>query len=178
MPAIKSIFEDPQEESRYLKFLMKEKYKIFEDNDQNEKRLQVLNSICALINEWQVDFSLRIKKMQPSDFRQATVHSFGSFKMGVHFPQTDMDLICVFPAYITKDDFFSDFMRVLSKNVLQVEEVIDVIDSRVPILKLKYMGFQIDLLYASISIESLDTKKPIDKILKDEAQFNKLCVNS
>lgn len=42
------------------------------------------------------------------------------------------------------------------------------IDSRVPILKLKYMGFQIDLLYAAITIEALDSKKPIDKILKDE----------
>lgn len=61
--------------------------------------------------------------------------------MGVHFPQTDMDLICVVPSYISKEDFFSDFMRVLSKEVPGMQEVIDVIDSRVPILKLNYMGF-------------------------------------
>jgi poly(A) polymerase len=70
--------------------------------------------------------------------------------MGVHFPQTDMDLICLFPSYITKDDFFSDFMKVLQNNKPDAQDVLDVIDSRVPILKLKYQGFQIDLLYASM----------------------------
>lgn len=93
---------------------MKEKYKIFEDNDQNERRLQVLNAISGLINRWQEDYVVRVHKLAPEAIRPATVHSFGSFKMGVHFPQTDMDLICVFPSYISKDDFFTDFMRVLS----------------------------------------------------------------
>jgi len=69
--------------------------------------------------------------------------------MGVHFPQTDIDLICLVPNYISKDDFFTDFMRVLSKEP-DAEDVIDVIDSRVPILKLTFKGFQIDLLYAAI----------------------------
>jgi poly(A) polymerase len=60
--------------------------------------------------------------------------------MGVHFPHTDMDLICLLPNYISKDDFFSDFMRELSKEP-DAEDVIDVIDSRVPILKLTFRGF-------------------------------------
>jgi poly(A) polymerase Pap1 len=60
----------------------------------------------------------------------------------------------------------------------EVEEVLDVIDSRVPILKLKYRGFQIDLLYAAIDPNVLQLKKSIDKILKDEAIFSKLCQNS
>jgi poly(A) polymerase Pap1 len=44
------------------------------------------------------------------------------------------------PNYISKDDFFTDFMRVLSKEP-DAEDVIDVIDSRVPILKLTFKGF-------------------------------------
>jgi poly(A) polymerase len=60
--------------------------------------------------------------------------------MGVHFPHTDMDLICLLPNYITKDDFFNDFMKELSKEA-DVEDVIDVIDSRVPIIKLTFKGF-------------------------------------
>jgi poly(A) polymerase len=79
---------------------MKEKFKIFEDNDENEKRINVLNEINSLINIWQVEYATSVKKIAQSDIRQATVYSFGSFKMGVHFPQTDMDLICLFPGYI------------------------------------------------------------------------------
>jgi poly(A) polymerase Pap1 len=86
-----------------------------------------------------------------------------------------MDLICVLPSYINKDDFFTDFMNVLSKDVKDVEEVLDVIDSRVPILKLKYMSFQIDLLFSALDIAIIDSKKSIDKIIKDESIFSKLC---
>jgi poly(A) polymerase Pap1 len=49
-----------------------------------------------------------------------------------------------------------------------VQDVLDVIDSRVPIIKLQYKGFQIDLLYAALETPILDMKKSIDKILKDE----------
>lgn len=81
----------------------------------------------------------------------------------------------MFPTYISKDDFFTDFMKVLQNNKPDVEEVLDVIDSRVPILKLKFKSFQIDLLYAALDPSVLDSKKSIDKILKDDTQFNKLC---
>jgi hypothetical protein len=57
------VFFDPVEESQYLKFLMREKYKIFEDNKENEKRIHVLNSISCLINNWQIEFSTRMKKI-------------------------------------------------------------------------------------------------------------------
>ncbi len=63
---------------------MKEKYKIFENNVENEKRLQVLNSIKQLVNKWQEDYAASKKKI--TDIRNADVHSFGSFRMGVHFP--------------------------------------------------------------------------------------------
>lgn len=88
-----------------------------------------------------------------------------------------MDLICLFPIYISKDDFFNNFMHVLQKTP-EVQEVLDVIDSRVPILKLKYQGFQIDLLYAAIDPSLLQSKKSLIKVLKEEAIFNKLCQHS
>ena len=88
-----------------------------------------------------------------------------------------MDLICLLPNYISKDDFFTDFMKVLSKES-DAEDVIDVIDSRVPIIKLTYKGFQIDLLYAAIDPSLFDEKKGIDKIIKDESIFSKLCHHS
>ncbi len=74
-----------------------------------------MNSINQLVNQWQREYAHSVKSIKETDIKQAQIHSFGSFKMGVHFPQTDMDLICVFPNYISKDDFFTDFMKVISK---------------------------------------------------------------
>jgi len=50
-----------------------------------------------------------------------------------------MDLICVFPSYIHKDEFFSNFKQVIDK-IEDVKDVIDVVDARIPILKFKYKG--------------------------------------
>lgn len=46
--------------------------------------------------------------------------------------------------------------------------MIDVVDARVPILKFKYMGFQIDLLFANIDPKLIDLGIPMHKLIKDE----------
>ena len=68
--------------------------------------------------------------------------------LGVFFPQTDMDVICLFPNYIKSDDFFSKFKDELKK--VGVKNVLEIVDARVPILKFKINDLDIDLLFASI----------------------------
>jgi len=31
----------------------------------------------------------------------------------VHFPSTDIDAICVFPSFVSRQDFFDDFIKQL-----------------------------------------------------------------
>ncbi len=63
-----------------------------------------------------------------------------------------MDLICVFPSYILQDDFFNIFKNVIEK-ADGIREIIDVVDAKVPILKIKYKDLQIDLLYAALDVK-------------------------
>ena len=94
--------------------------------------------------------------------------------MGVHFPDTDMDLICVFPSYIQQEDFFNIFKSVIEK-AEGIREIIDVVDAKVPILKIKYNDLQIDLLYACLDVHHFNPNQvPIEKIIKDENLFNQL----
>jgi poly(A) polymerase len=37
--------------------------------------------------------------------KKAKVLIFGSYRLGVHFAGTDIDTICVFPNFITKEEF-------------------------------------------------------------------------
>ena len=41
--------------------------------------------------------------------KKAKVLVFGSYRLGVHFAGTDIDTICVFPNFITKEDFLEKF---------------------------------------------------------------------
>lgn len=103
------------DESRYLKFLMKEKYKLFENEDQIKQRSSVLKTIEVMVNQWQINIAVKTKKMLPEEAQSkpARVVSFGSYKIGAHFPETDLDLICVLPTYISQDEFFGSFKQLL-----------------------------------------------------------------
>lgn len=41
--------------------------------------------------------------------KKAKVLVFGSYRLGVHFTGTDIDTICVFPTFISKEEFLNDF---------------------------------------------------------------------
>ena len=45
--------------------------------------------------------------------KKAKVLVFGSYRLGVHFAGTDIDTICVFPNFITKEEFLDDFKQYL-----------------------------------------------------------------
>ncbi|KAF5948557.1 hypothetical protein HYC85_014514 [Camellia sinensis] len=65
----------------------------------------------------------------------------------VHGPGADMDTLCVGPSY-------EDFFIILHDMLAEMEEITElqpVPDAYVPVMKFKYQGISIDLVYASIS---------------------------
>ena len=49
---VKSLFENVNEESKYLKFLMKHKYPIYESDEQNKKRILALEFLADIVDKW------------------------------------------------------------------------------------------------------------------------------
>ena len=55
--------------------------------------------------------------------------------LGVHFPDTDIDVICIFKQkYITQNDFFTDFAKKISKYP-EFSDICEIESARVPIIK-------------------------------------------
>ncbi|MBA0684612.1 hypothetical protein Goari_026189 [Gossypium aridum] len=87
----------------------------------------------------------------------------------VHGPGADIDTLCVGPRHATREeDFFGELHKMLSE-MPEVSELHPVPDAHVPIMKFKFKGVSIDLLYAKLSLwvipEDLDISQ--DSILQN-----------
>ncbi|GFZ08503.1 poly(A) polymerase 2 [Actinidia rufa] len=70
----------------------------------------------------------------------------------VHGPGADMDTLCIGPSYVNREE---DFFIILHDMLAEMEEVVElqpVPDAHVPVMKFKFQGISIDLLYASVSL--------------------------
>lgn len=97
------MFTDPVKESAYLDFLLRGKYKLYETEEQRTNRQNALRKLMAVQNDWACSVAKR-KGASDEELKKSIVmfKVFGSFMLGVHFPDTDIDVICIFKQkYIT-----------------------------------------------------------------------------
>ncbi|TYJ29897.1 hypothetical protein E1A91_A06G098200v1 [Gossypium mustelinum] len=113
---------------------------LFESKEGSSKREEVLGHITEIVNSWMVEEA------------NAVIFTFGSYRLGVHGPGADIDTLCVGPSYVNREE---DFFIILHDILAEMEEVTElqpVPDAYVPLMKFKFQGISIDLLYASISL--------------------------
>ncbi|XVE88805.1 hypothetical protein DITRI_Ditri19aG0098200 [Diplodiscus trichospermus] len=83
----------------------------------------------------------------------------------VHGPGSDIDTLCVGPSYVNREeDFFFVLHNILAERE-EVSELQPVPDAHVPVMKFKFNGIPIDLLYASISVLVVSQDLDISDIL-------------
>ncbi|XP_065866310.1 nuclear poly(A) polymerase 4-like isoform X2 [Euphorbia lathyris] len=126
---------------------------LYESNEETLKREEVLGRIGHVVKDWVKQLTrLRGYTDQMVEDANAVIFTFGSYKLGVHGPGADIDTLCVGPSYVNREE---DFFFVLHNILAEMEEVTElqpVPDAHVPVMKFKFDGISIDLLYASISL--------------------------
>ncbi|MCO5549237.1 hypothetical protein L7F22_002704 [Adiantum nelumboides] len=134
---------------------------LFESQEQSILRERVLRQLDEIIKLWvRKVCAFKGYKGQLLELANAELLTFGSYRLGVHSPEADIDTLCIGPCYATREE---DFFVVLHSMLLAMHEVTDlhaVPDAHVPILKFKLNGICIDLLYARLPMwvvpENLD----------------------
>ncbi|THC91892.1 hypothetical protein EYZ11_008644 [Aspergillus tanneri] len=101
----------------------------------------------------------RKKGLSPAAVEAAggKIFTYGSYRLGVYGPGSDIDTLVVGPKHVVIDDFFADFPPVLEKLSPQgaIEKMTPVPDAFVPIIKLELSGISIDLIFARLIIPSV-----------------------
>lgn len=114
----------------------------------------MLQSLQKITEEF-VKQVAREKKLPESIIKSlgGKILTFGSYKLGVIGPGSDIDTLVVCPQNITKDDFFNKFPDLLVKMADEgpVEELTAKPDAFAPCITLKYGGIDIDLLFGRVA---------------------------
>ncbi|KAI9000742.1 polymerase [Trametes punicea] len=137
---------------------------VFESEEESKRREIVLGRLAALVKKFVRRVSLaRGLSESAANAAGGKIYTFGSYRLGVHGPGTDIDTLCVVPRHVTREDFFT-IMEDMLREMEGVTEVSGVPEAYVPIIKTEISGIPIDLLFAQLSLPSI----PDDLDLQDD----------
>ncbi|KAI3786120.1 hypothetical protein L1987_45250 [Smallanthus sonchifolius] len=126
---------------------------LYESKEETAKREEVLGRLKQIVVDWVKQLTrLRGYTDQMVEDANAVIYTFGSYRLGVHGPGADIDTLCVGPSYVNRDEDFFFVLHGILNGMVEVTELQPVPDAHVPVMKFKFDGISVDLLYASISL--------------------------
>lgn len=152
-------------------------FNLFESEEEMSHRMTVLSQINTLAEQWIREVS-RAKNFpaEVADTMSGKIFTFGSFRLGVHTKGADIDTLLVVPRHVDRADFFASFSEKLRKQP-QAEYVHMVEDAFVPVIKTKFDGIELDILFARLALKNI----PPDQVLRSAELLRNLdqkCVRS
>lgn len=128
---------------------------VFEDEDELNHRLAVLGKLNSFVKEWISEIS-ESKNLPHAAIANVggKIFTFGSYRLGVHTKGADIDALCVAPRHVERSDFFASFFEKLKQND-SIKDLRAVEDAFVPVIKFKFDGIEIDLLFARLALQSI-----------------------
>ncbi|CAM0903118.1 unnamed protein product [Alopecurus aequalis] len=137
-----------------------------ENSDELAAREELLRELQGVLDRWVK--RLTAQRGYPDGMvEQATalLLPFGSYRLGVHGRGSDIDALVVGPSYIDRDHDFFDVLGGVLAETEAVTELQPVPRAHVPVIKMRFRGVPVDLLYASVCLPVV----PKDIDLRDRA---------
>lgn len=121
-------------------------------------RKVVLESLQSITEEF-VKEVIRAKGKSELAINSAggKIFTYGSYRLGVYGPGSDIDTLVVAPKDVSRDDFFEYYPDILVRMAPPgaIAELTPVVDAFVPIIKFEYLGISIDLIFSSLELNSI-----------------------
>lgn len=127
----------------------------FETDEDGIRRELVLGKLNAMVREFVREVARR-KHLPEGLVNEVSgkIYTFGSYRLGVHSTGADIDTLCVTPQHVERSDFFELFYSMLEANS-EVTNLTQVPDAYVPVIKMKFDGISIDLVFAQLGLVSI-----------------------
>ncbi|RPB29257.1 Poly(A) polymerase [Terfezia boudieri ATCC MYA-4762] len=151
----------------------------FESPEESQKRIAVLNQLQKVTEEF-VRQVCAAKGLPDGVIKSSggKIFTFGSYRLGVYGPGSDIDTLLLCPSPIHRPDFFQ-YLPPILQTYAQVTELTPVLDAFVPIIKFKFSGISIDLIFARLNLQSVPRDLTLEdkNLLRGSDEVNLRCLN-
>jgi len=152
----------------------------FETAERKAQRDAALVGLTTVVEAW----AARVSVIKGADGlngevkSQVRVMTFGSSRLEVATPDADIDLVVIVAKHIERRDFFSALVGELIANPF-VTELHPVKEARVPVVKLKWDGIDMDVLFARLSLSHIPPSLDLtsDTLLRNMDEQSVLSLN-
>ncbi|KAK1938434.1 putative poly(A) polymerase PAP [Babesia divergens] len=169
---------DREATEEFVKLL--KSHSLFETDEGKRKRERVLEALNRALQQFVRRTSKRALGIEGADASKisAKLLTFGSYRLGIVAPDSDIDCLCLCPQSVTREAFFGDFYASL-KLIPAITKLHAVPDAYTPVIKLIYDGVDIDLLFANLPAPSVPEELDIldDSILRNMNEATARSVN-
>ncbi|XP_055818439.1 nuclear poly(A) polymerase 3-like isoform X2 [Solanum dulcamara] len=124
--------------------------------EEEMKRRNAIDKLKKIVREWvqTVAYHHGLPKRYLR-FASGTILTYGSYGLGVHNSESDIDALCVGPCFATiEEDFFIVLHKILASRP-EVSDIHCVKGAKVPLMRFKFDGISIDLPYARLKVISI-----------------------
>lgn len=141
---------------------------VFETSDGQSRRESVITKLETVVNDWAIALSkhknITLKVPEPlyaNPYARLVV--FGSQRLSVHSVESDVDVLCLCPNFVTRGDFFTSFIQHITADP-HASMVISVPEAFTPVVKFNFCGQTIDMIFATMPSEIV----PLEPNLLDD----------
>uniref|UniRef100_A0ACB8GAB2 Uncharacterized protein n=1 Tax=Sphaerodactylus townsendi TaxID=933632 RepID=A0ACB8GAB2_9SAUR len=121
-----------------------EPFGVFEDEEELNRRSVVLRKLSNLAKEWIVEVGEKKNLLSSvTSSSGGKIFTFGSYRLGVHTKDADIDALCVAPRHVERSDFFQSFFDKL-KQQDGIRNLRAVQDTYVPVIKFEFDGIEVN----------------------------------
>jgi poly(A) polymerase len=111
------------------------------DDDNEPRRRAALDSLEKILFEWSnVLYKNKTSNNNPWQQPRVAVVTFGSYRLGVHRPSSDLDVLALSPPHCTRGDFFTSLVEQLKQDP-RVKDVHPISTAYTPVIKVSLVVY-------------------------------------
>ncbi|CAD6222429.1 unnamed protein product [Miscanthus lutarioriparius] len=126
--------------------------------EDEKKREKVIRELKKIVMHW-AD-AVAYEQSVPQGLATATILTYGSYTLGAHGPESDIDVLCVGPCIATLQYHFFVVLRQILEGRSEVSELQTVEKAKVPLMRFRFTGIAVDFTYAQLPV--IDALKAIN----------------